>query len=240
LGTYNKAGSLAKSFNEAVLPIKEVKRIVKGKGSKGDYAYTALSALPFIGKAGKVVGTGSKIAGKVKTGGKVGKAATARAGSAIGKGSKEITKATLKSRNLTAAEKVADISRLQSQRIAQTKTKVGQAAKDFEKAKKAFSERNSIANGSKLSKAVRDAAKNISAKDLERIRQSVVKTSSQIKKVAVNDTNRTMRSADLQKLKNNRAMLESRRAQPKPNKNLGRQGRIETRRASVESRRLKK
>lgn len=51
LGTFYKAGDLAGSFNEAVLPINEVKRIAKGEGSRSDYAYTALGALPFLGKA---------------------------------------------------------------------------------------------------------------------------------------------------------------------------------------------
>ena len=64
LGTFNKAGSLAKSFNEAVLPIKEVKRIAKGKGSKGDYATTALSALPLIGKGAKTTVAAARYASK--------------------------------------------------------------------------------------------------------------------------------------------------------------------------------
>ena len=105
-GAVTRVGKVAKSFNEAVLPIKEVTRIVKGKGSKGDYAYTALSALPIIGKAGKVAGAGSKIAGKVKIGGKVGEAATTKVTSAISKSYKPIGKSGKASTSIARSGKI--------------------------------------------------------------------------------------------------------------------------------------
>ena len=45
------AGSAAESINKFVLPIDEVGRIATGKGTKGDYASTALKLAPFIGNA---------------------------------------------------------------------------------------------------------------------------------------------------------------------------------------------
>ena len=47
----NIAGSAAESINKFVLPIDEVGRIATGKGTKGDYASTALKLAPFIGNA---------------------------------------------------------------------------------------------------------------------------------------------------------------------------------------------
>ena len=51
----NIAGSAAESINKFVLPIDEVGRIATGKGTKGDYASTALKIAPFIGGAVKGV-----------------------------------------------------------------------------------------------------------------------------------------------------------------------------------------
>lgn len=51
----NIAGSAAESINKFVLPIDEVGRIATGKGTKGDYANTALKLAPFIGGAVKGV-----------------------------------------------------------------------------------------------------------------------------------------------------------------------------------------
>ena len=65
-GAVTRVGKVAKSFNEAVLPIKEVKRIAKGKGSKGDYAYTALSALPLIGRTPTAARAATRIAAEVR------------------------------------------------------------------------------------------------------------------------------------------------------------------------------
>ena len=224
-GAVTRVGKVAKSFNEAVLPIKEVTRIVKGKGSKGDYAYTALSALPIIGKAGKVAGAGSKIAGKVKIGGKVGEAATTKVTSAISKSYKPIGKSGKASSSIARSGKTPS----QIKKVVVNDTNRTMRASELKQIRAAaFNQRNST---SKAFGKFNEASSSIARSG---------KTPSQIKKVVVNDTNRTMRSADLQKLKNNRAMLESKRAQPKPNRNLGRQGRIETRRASVESRRLQK
>ena len=132
------AGKVAKSFNEAVLPIKEVKRIAKGKGSKGDYAYTALSALPLIGKAGKVAGVASKMGTR---GTRVSKPYATKVASAISKSSKPIGKSGKTS--------------------------------------------NAIARSEKASTAIARSKK----------------ASSQIKKVVVNDTNRTMRASELKQIK---------------------------------------
>ena len=63
-GAVTRVGKVAKSFNEAVLPIKEVKRIAKGKGSKGDYAATVLGALPLIGKGAKTTVAAARYASK--------------------------------------------------------------------------------------------------------------------------------------------------------------------------------
>lgn len=58
---YSKYIDVQKNIAKSVLPVEEVKRIAKGKGTKSDYVWTGLAAAPFgVAKLGKYATTGAQ------------------------------------------------------------------------------------------------------------------------------------------------------------------------------------
>ena len=166
LGTFNKAGNLAKSFNEAVLPINEVKRIAKGKGSKGDYAYTALSALPLIGRTGKVAGAASKMATR---GTRVSKPYATKVTSAISKSSKPIGKSGKASTSTARSAKTSS----QIKKVVVNDTNRTMRASELKQLKAAFNQRNSTSKAfGKYSEVDAKRAFNVSDRQIAAVRKN--------------------------------------------------------------------
>ena len=165
-GALTRAGKVAKSFNEAVLPINEVKRIAKGKGSKGDYAYTALSALPLIGRTGKVAGAASKMATR---GTRVSKPYATKVTSAISKSSKPIGKSGKASTSTARSAKTSS----QIKKVVVNDTNRTMRASELKQLKAAFNQRNSTSKAfGKYSEVDAKRAFNVSDRQIAAVRKN--------------------------------------------------------------------